>query len=100
MKEHREREDRRGRRDGRCREREPGHAAVAESGRRVGAETEQQSAADRDAVQQDVGNLTDAVRDEPLQPLVRGTDDQSGENRQDEDRRILERRARRGRRET
>ena len=60
---------------------EPGCSRSFERRGRVGAKAEQQPAPDRDAVQQYVGNLTDSVRNEPLEPFVRSTHDQTGQDR-------------------
>ena len=73
------------------RDSEPGCSVAVERGGRIGAEAEEQPAADRDAVQEDVGHLADAVGDEPLQPLIGGPDEQSREHGQHDDRRVLQR---------
>ncbi len=80
LKEHGDHEDRHAARRP-MRESEPGWSRREKAAGWVGAETEQQSASDRDPVQQDVGDLTDTVRNEPLQPLVSGTDEQPGKHR-------------------
>src|SRR6185503_11154707 len=55
----------------------PGAQPSRKTGRRIGAQTKQHPAPDRDAVQQNVSNLPDTVRNEPLKPLVGGPDEQS-----------------------
>src|SRR4026208_1523332 len=65
--------------------------APGEPGRGIGTNAEQETAAYRNPVQENVGNLADTIWNEPLQPLVGGPDEKTGKRRQQQDGGILER---------
>ena len=66
----------------------PARPAAGRIGRRRDRRAGEQTAADRDRVQRDVGELADARRQEPLERLVADAGDQRRERRRDDRRRV------------
>jgi hypothetical protein len=89
MQEHGERKERH-----RCHPRDAcrrGTQRPAESVRGQDGKAEHQAASDGNEVEEDVVDLPDPVRDEPLKPLLRCSNQQAREHGQQHDRRIAER---------